>query len=101
MQQLEAELTELTQVQHTQMRYASTCCVFSLSFILCPQVCETQVRAVGLELLSSLQEVNLRLNYLKDRMEQLDHEELVSLQVLELLLGSGFGSLLLLKFQET
>ncbi|XP_068559608.1 coiled-coil domain-containing protein 180 [Cebidichthys violaceus] len=37
------------------------------------QVCETQVRTVSLELLSSLQDVDLRLNPLKDRMEQLDH----------------------------
>ncbi|KAM6943925.1 coiled-coil domain-containing protein 180 [Lycodopsis pacificus] len=37
------------------------------------QVCETQVRTVSLELLYSLQDVDLRLNPLKDRMEQLDH----------------------------
>ncbi|XP_031733219.1 coiled-coil domain-containing protein 180-like isoform X2 [Anarrhichthys ocellatus] len=37
------------------------------------QVCETQVRTGSLELLYSLQDVDLRLNPLKDRMEQLDH----------------------------
>ncbi|XP_044051690.1 coiled-coil domain-containing protein 180 isoform X2 [Siniperca chuatsi] len=41
------------------------------------QVSETQVRTVSMELLSSLQQVDLRLNTLKDRMEQLQH---VSLQ---------------------
>lgn len=45
---------------------------------LCFQVCETQVRSVSLELLWSLQEVDNRLNILKDRMEHLEH---VSLQV--------------------
>ncbi|XP_051250618.1 coiled-coil domain-containing protein 180 isoform X2 [Dicentrarchus labrax] len=44
------------------------------------QVCETQVRTVSLELRSSLQEVDLRLNTLKDRMEQLEHLEHISLQ---------------------
>ncbi|KAK9523115.1 hypothetical protein VZT92_019535 [Zoarces viviparus] len=37
------------------------------------QVCETQVRTASLELLYYLQDVDLRLNPLKDRMEQLDH----------------------------
>ncbi|XP_022622288.1 coiled-coil domain-containing protein 180 [Seriola dumerili] len=49
LKQLDTELTELT------------------------QVCETQVRTVSQELLSSLQEVDLRLDSLKDRMEQLEH----------------------------
>ncbi|XP_056231748.1 coiled-coil domain-containing protein 180 isoform X2 [Seriola aureovittata] len=56
LKQLDTELTELT------------------------QVCETQVRAVSQELLSSLQEVDLRLDSLKDRMEQLEHLDHVSLQ---------------------
>ncbi|XP_070761112.1 coiled-coil domain-containing protein 180 [Enoplosus armatus] len=59
--QLETELTELT------------------------QVCETQVRTVGMELLSSLKEVDLRFNTLKDRMEQLEHLEHVSLQEVSVL----------------
>ncbi|KAF3695241.1 Coiled-coil domain-containing protein 180 [Channa argus] len=41
------------------------------------EVCETQVRTVSQQLLSSLQEVDLRFDTLKDRIEQLDH---VSLQ---------------------
>nr|XP_020450815.1 coiled-coil domain-containing protein 180 isoform X2 [Monopterus albus] len=41
------------------------------------QVCEAQVRTINQELLSSLTEVDLRLDILKDRMEQLGH---VSLQ---------------------
>ncbi|CAK6980687.1 hypothetical protein L3Q82_023465 [Scomber scombrus] len=53
--QLEADLTSLT------------------------QVCETQVRTISMDLLSSLQDVDLRLDILKDRMEQLEH---VSLQEL-------------------
>ncbi|XP_044191035.1 coiled-coil domain-containing protein 180 isoform X1 [Thunnus albacares] len=43
------------------------------------QVCETQVKAISMDLLSSLQDVNLRLDTLKVRMEQLEH---VSLQEL-------------------
>ncbi|KAJ4921424.1 hypothetical protein JOQ06_017723, partial [Pogonophryne albipinna] len=50
LKQLETELTHLT------------------------QVCETQVRYVSVELLSSLQDVDLRLNTLKDRMEHLEHD---------------------------
>ncbi len=46
-------------------------------------MCETQVRTVSLELLSLLNEVNLRLRNLKDRMEQLEHVELIHLQVRE------------------
>ncbi|XP_070819924.1 coiled-coil domain-containing protein 180-like [Chaetodon trifascialis] len=56
LKQMETELTEVT------------------------QVCETQVRTVSLELLSSLQEVDLRLDTLKDRMEQLEHLERVGAQ---------------------
>ncbi|KAI3373030.1 hypothetical protein L3Q82_023465 [Scortum barcoo] len=41
------------------------------------QVCETQVRTISQELLSFLQDVDLRLNTLKDRMEHLEH---ISLQ---------------------
>ncbi|XP_054466409.1 coiled-coil domain-containing protein 180 [Anoplopoma fimbria] len=48
LKQLETELTRLT------------------------QVCEAQVRTVSLELLSSLEDVDLRLNSLKDKMEHLD-----------------------------
>lgn len=44
------------------------------------QVCETQVRTVSLELQSFLQEVDLRLNTLKDEMEKLEHQEHDSLQ---------------------
>ncbi|XP_039979107.1 coiled-coil domain-containing protein 180 [Xiphias gladius] len=44
------------------------------------QVCEAQVRRVSQELLSSLQEVDLRLDTLKDRMEQLEQLDHVSLQ---------------------
>lgn len=43
------------------------------------QVCETQVRTISMDLLSSLQDMDLRLDTLKDRMEQLEH---VSLQEL-------------------
>ncbi|KAK5933187.1 hypothetical protein CgunFtcFv8_004833 [Champsocephalus gunnari] len=50
LKQLETELTHLT------------------------QVCETQVRYVSVELLSSLQDVDLRLNTLKDGMEHLEHD---------------------------
>ncbi|KAK1874671.1 Coiled-coil domain containing protein 180 [Dissostichus eleginoides] len=50
LKQLETELTHLT------------------------QVCETQVRYVSVELLSSLQDVDFRLNTLKDRMEHLEHD---------------------------
>ncbi|XP_029016754.1 coiled-coil domain-containing protein 180 isoform X2 [Betta splendens] len=39
------------------------------------QVCERQVRTVGLELLSSLQDVDLRLDKLKHRMEQLENQD--------------------------
>lgn len=39
------------------------------------------MKTVSLELLSSLQEVDHRLNTLKDRMEQLEHLEDISLQV--------------------
>ncbi|KAK2838233.1 hypothetical protein Q5P01_015445 [Channa striata] len=53
LKQLDSELTELT------------------------EVCETQVRMFSQQLLSSLQEVDLRLDTLKVRIEQLDH---VSLQ---------------------
>uniref|UniRef100_A0A8C9Z926 DUF4455 domain-containing protein n=1 Tax=Sander lucioperca TaxID=283035 RepID=A0A8C9Z926_SANLU len=44
------------------------------------QACETRVRTVGQELLSSLQDVDLRLNTLKDRMEQLEQLQHVTLQ---------------------
>ncbi|XP_040897839.1 coiled-coil domain-containing protein 180 [Toxotes jaculatrix] len=44
------------------------------------QVCETQVRTVSQELLSSQQEVDLRLDKLKDSMGQLEHLDHVSLQ---------------------
>ncbi|XP_059193958.1 coiled-coil domain-containing protein 180 isoform X2 [Centropristis striata] len=44
------------------------------------QVCETQVRSVSQQLLSSLQDVDLRLKMLKDRMDQLDQQDHVSLQ---------------------
>ncbi|XP_049908026.1 coiled-coil domain-containing protein 180 [Epinephelus moara] len=37
------------------------------------QECESQARTISVELLSSLQDVDLRLNNLKDRMEHLDH----------------------------
>ncbi|XP_026199109.1 coiled-coil domain-containing protein 180 isoform X1 [Anabas testudineus] len=56
LKQLDTELTELT------------------------QVCEIQVRTVSQELLSSLQEVDLRLDILRDRMEQMEHLDHVSLQ---------------------
>ncbi|XP_030274074.1 coiled-coil domain-containing protein 180 isoform X2 [Sparus aurata] len=46
------------------------------------QVCETQVRSVSLELLWSLQEVDNRLNILKDRMEHLEHVSLQEVCVL-------------------
>ncbi|XP_026177567.1 coiled-coil domain-containing protein 180 isoform X2 [Mastacembelus armatus] len=52
LKQLDAELTELS------------------------QVCETQVRSASEELLSSLEEVDLRLDTLKRRMERLDHASL-------------------------
>ncbi|XP_056273872.1 coiled-coil domain-containing protein 180-like [Pseudoliparis swirei] len=44
------------------------------------QVCEIQVRTISLELLSSLQDVDLRLNTLRDRV---DHLDLVSVQEVE------------------
>ncbi|XP_070690406.1 coiled-coil domain-containing protein 180 [Pempheris klunzingeri] len=44
------------------------------------QVCETLVKTISLELLSSLQEVDLRLSTLKDRMEQLERLDHISLQ---------------------
>ncbi|TDH13406.1 hypothetical protein EPR50_G00057390 [Perca flavescens] len=44
------------------------------------QVCETRVRTISQELLSSLQDVDLRLNTLKDRMEQLEQLQHVTLQ---------------------
>ncbi|XP_005940157.2 coiled-coil domain-containing protein 180 [Haplochromis burtoni] len=44
------------------------------------QVCETQVKAISQELLSSLQEVDLRLDTLKVRMNQLEDLEDVSMQ---------------------
>ncbi|XP_027140165.1 coiled-coil domain-containing protein 180 isoform X4 [Larimichthys crocea] len=44
------------------------------------QVCEIQVRTVSLELQSSLQEVDLRLNTLKDQIDKLEHLEHISLQ---------------------
>ncbi|XP_039658387.1 coiled-coil domain-containing protein 180 isoform X2 [Perca fluviatilis] len=44
------------------------------------QACETRVRTVSQELLSSLQDVDLRLNTLKDRMEQLEQLQHVTLQ---------------------
>ncbi|XP_071328457.1 coiled-coil domain-containing protein 180 isoform X2 [Trachinotus anak] len=56
LKQLDTELTELT------------------------KVCETQVRTVSQELLSSLQKMDLRLDTLKDTMEQLEHLDHVSLQ---------------------
>ncbi|KAM7390949.1 hypothetical protein PAMP_021676 [Pampus punctatissimus] len=40
------------------------------------QMCETQVRTVSMDLLSSLQDVDLRLDTLKDRMEQQEHVNL-------------------------
>ncbi|XP_036955257.1 coiled-coil domain-containing protein 180 isoform X2 [Acanthopagrus latus] len=46
------------------------------------QVCETQVRSVSLELVWSLQEVDNRLNTLKDRMEHLEHVSLQEVFVL-------------------
>lgn len=46
--------------------------------ILCFQMCATLVRSFSWEMLSSLQEVDLRLKDLKDRM---DHVNGVSLQV--------------------
>ncbi|TMS01612.1 Coiled-coil domain-containing protein 180, partial [Larimichthys crocea] len=45
------------------------------------QVCEIQVRTVSLELQSSLQEVDLRLNTLKDQIDKLEHLEHISLQI--------------------
>ncbi|XP_030579650.1 coiled-coil domain-containing protein 180 isoform X2 [Archocentrus centrarchus] len=44
------------------------------------QVCETQVRAISQQVLSCLQEVDLRLDTLKVRMEQLEHLEDISMQ---------------------
>ncbi|XP_033969387.1 coiled-coil domain-containing protein 180 isoform X2 [Trematomus bernacchii] len=58
LKQLETELTHLT------------------------QVCETQVRYVSVELLSSLQDVYLRLKSLKDRMEHLEHDSVQEVCVL-------------------
>lgn len=50
----------------------------ALISILCFQMCATLVRSFSREMLSSLQEVDLRLKDLKDRM---DHVNGVSLQV--------------------
>ncbi|XP_058492662.1 coiled-coil domain-containing protein 180 isoform X2 [Solea solea] len=44
------------------------------------EVCETQVRTFSEELLSFLKEVDLRLDTLKDRMEQVEHLDDVTLQ---------------------
>ncbi|CAI5651312.1 unnamed protein product [Oreochromis niloticus] len=47
------------------------------------QVCETQVMAISQELLSSLQEVDLRLDTLKVRMNPLEDQEDVSMQEIQ------------------
>ncbi|XP_050925442.1 coiled-coil domain-containing protein 180 isoform X2 [Lates calcarifer] len=49
---------------------------FDTELMQLTQVCETQVRTISQELLSFLQEVDLKLDTLRDRMEQMEHLDL-------------------------
>lgn len=78
MKQFEREFSEISQVLHTLINYTWVHTCDNRVYLLGFQVYEDQARIVGLELLTCLQEVDLRLDVLKDRME---HLEPVSLQV--------------------
>ncbi|KAM4577050.1 coiled-coil domain-containing protein 180 [Odontesthes bonariensis] len=76
----QTQLVHLSQVsaqKQTNLVYLSQVSAHKQTHLVhLSQVCETQVRTISQQLLSSLRDVDLRLDTLKDRMDQLEHTSL-------------------------